>query len=193
MTTRDKRKRSAFALAAALTTASAGLTLAGAPPSEPPVTAAANDVETVDRFAGRYRHAGGERERKARDDAIDDVVDDMNFIVRGIARSRLREANPIAKSLGIAKKGKMLTITFDKRHYTGPIDGRTVKVVGVTGDEVSMRFQISNGRIRQIFQGDDGGRVNDFSLDGEGRVALSVRVHSDKLPKDLRYQLTYAK
>ena len=155
-------------------------------------TAGRADDDAVAAFLGTYRHAGGDQERKLRDKAIDDVVAGMSIIVRGIARDKLKEANPIAEVLTFAATAKDLTVKMDARAYTGPRDGGRVKVKGITGDELEMRYEIRAGRIDQIFVGEDKGRMNGFTL-AEGVVAMRVRVHSTQLPKDLVYKLTYAK
>jgi hypothetical protein len=149
--------------------------------------------DAADRFVGNYHFAGGDRERAARDAAIDDVVEDMNFLVRGIARKRLKESNRIPERVSISRKDSKLTIRLDDRTYTAPINGGAVDVVGITGAEMKLRHRVISGRIEQIFEGKDGGRMNQLELDGEGRLTIHVRVFSDRLPKDLRYKLTYGR
>jgi hypothetical protein len=150
------------------------------------------DEPAVKAFLGRYRHAGGDKELKARDQAIDDVVESMNFLARGIARDKLKETNPIAASLGIAADAKDLTITLDTRTYTGPLNGGTVKVKSITGDLMDMHYAVSKAEITQVFSGDDRGRVNRYRLDS-GKLTMHVRVHSSRLPKALVYSLTYVR
>lgn len=150
------------------------------------------DEPAIKAFLGSYRHAGGDKERKARDQAIDDVVESMNFIARGIARDKLKETNPIAASLGISADTNNLTITLDGRTYTGPLSGGTVKVKAITGDLMDMRYAVTKTEITQVFSGDDRGRVNRYRLDS-GKLTLHVRVHSSRLPKDLVYSLTYTR
>mgnify|MGYP000922475151 CR=1 FL=1 len=165
-------------------TIGAGLFTLSAPSraGEDPVTA----------FLGAYQYAGGDKERKLRDKAIDDVVAGMNVIIRGIARDKLKAANPIADVLAFAATATNLTVKMDARSHTGPRDGGRVKVKGITGDELEMRYAIRPLRIDQIFTGEDKGRTNAFSL-AESTVAMRVRVHSTQLPKDLVYTLTYTK
>jgi hypothetical protein len=143
------------------------------------------------RLVGRYVYVGGERERAARDKAIDDVVADMNIIVRSIARSRLKAANPIPRKVAIAISDRTITVTLDSRVYQAPADGSPVKVKGITGDELELRYHLDERELRQEFTGDSGGRNNRFRPMGDDRVRIKVRVHSDQLPKPLVYQLTY--
>jgi hypothetical protein len=155
-------------------------------------TVARAETDPLDSFLGRFRHSGGDSDRKARDKAIDDVVAGMSILVRGIARDRLKEANPIAAKLAFSTTDKDLTVAMDARSYTGPRDGGKVKVKGITGDEMEMHYAIATARIEQVFAAGEKGRTNRFSLDGD-TVAMRVRVHATQLPKDLVYTLTYTR
>lgn len=169
--------------------AAAEKALSGA--AEGPVPAASEKSrQTADGFVGEHRHSGGDAERKARDAAIDDVVREMNAIARGIARSRLEESNAIAARIAIARDGDALVFTHDGRRYRAAIDGAPITVESVTGDEVSLRYVVRDGAIEQVFVGEEGGRTNTYRLRDDA-VVMHVRVHSEKLPKDLVYTLTY--
>jgi hypothetical protein len=154
-----------------------------------PELRAAKD-DDAKRFVGRYHYSGGEKEVKARDEAIDGVVSEMNFLVRSIARSRLKASTPITAALRITSTPQQLTVSIGALSYTGPLNGRSVKVVGITGDELDMHYRVSAKRLEQIFKGERGGRVNTFTRNG-ATLGLSVRVFSPKLPKELRYKLSY--
>ncbi len=142
-------------------------------------------------YVGAFRHAGGDREREARDRAIDDVVAGMSFLVRKIARDRLTSANPIASSLAFSKSDTSLTVVMDTRSFTGPLDGSKTKVKSISGDEMEMSYDISKKSLTQKFEGDGKGRINIFRLDGDKGLDMKVRVYAQQLPKDLVYRLTY--
>lgn len=170
------------------------LVLSGPASADPPTTREAPMATNgADRLAGSFRYAGGGRERAARDEAIDQVVEEMNFIVRGIARKRLREANQIRERVAISRQGDKLTIRLDGQPYTATINGPPVDVVGHDGMELKLRYRLAKGRIEQTLQGKEGGRTAHFQVDGKGRLTMSVRIFSEKLPKDVRYRLTYAR
>ncbi|HZO14830.1 MAG TPA: hypothetical protein VFB62_16260 [Polyangiaceae bacterium] len=161
--------------------------------SPPAAREAPMATESVDRLAGSFRFAGGGRERAARDAAIDQVVDEMSFLVRGIARKRLREANRIRERVAISRQGDKLTVRLDGETFTAPINGPAVDVVARDGMELKLRYRIAKGRIEQTLQAEEGGRTNHFEVDGKGRLTVRVRIFSEKLPKDVRYRLTYAR
>lgn len=146
----------------------------------------------VNAFLGNFKHVGGNKEREARDRAIEDVVADMSFISRGIARDKLKQSNPVAQKLTLASDPKHLTVTMDGRSYKGPLDGSRVKVKTILGDEMDMHFKIKKAALDQVFSGEDKGRVNAFRFDG-AKLIFNVRVHASALPKDLVYKLTYEK
>lgn len=149
----------------------------------------AGPVEACQAFLGSFVHAGGAKEREALDSAIEEVVAGMNILVRPIARDRLKGSNVIAQAGQISCDGKALTVVVDKRSYTAPVDGRSVKVV-VSGDELDLKYRVSDGSIEQTFSAEDSGRVNTLSLHDRDLV-MRVRVYSNQLPKDLKYKLTY--
>lgn len=147
--------------------------------------------ETVDKLLGNYRFSGGAKERRALDAAIESVVRSMNPLVRPFARKALKRANKIPERARISRADDDLTVELDKRVYTAPINGDSVKVKGITGDMLDLSYVVANGRIEQRFVGESGGRTNVLAPRGEKHMRMAVRVYSDKLPKDLLYGLTY--
>jgi hypothetical protein len=160
---------------------------AAPPQALSPMEAAAS----TDRFAGRYRFTGGEAQRDALLVAIDDVVADMNVLARGIARDRLREANPVPSELSIARDEHTCTIGLDDRKYTAPLDGSSTEVVGITGDTLQYSVTISGDRIDQTFVGPKGTRKNTLRLGADGALEMRVEIGSESLPKALRYRLSF--
>jgi hypothetical protein len=154
-------------------------------PSDTPANA-----EAVHAFLGEYGFVGGPKERAALAKAIDELVAKMSFISRGIARDKLTETNPIASAVSFAANAKVLTTRFDKRAFTGPLDGRPAKVTAISGDTMEMRYRIADGQVRQWIAGDEKGQINTFHLRGQ-RLTQHVRVYASQLPGDLLYTLTY--
>lgn len=162
------------------------------PPRPPRAHAPASaQHEAADSLAGTYRFVGGKAGREAVDAAIEGVVSEMNVLVRGIARDRLRESNPIPARITLLRKGDAMAISFDQRTYEARLDGSTTEVVGITGDTMKYRLQLLPAGVRQTFDGDSGGRTNTMKAHEDGRLDLSVEVHSGRLPAPLRYRLAF--
>jgi hypothetical protein len=162
-------------------------------PAPPPRAqpAASAQHEAADAFVGTFRFVGGQAQRDALDAAIDGVVSEMNVLVRGIARDRLRDSNPIPGRITLRRTGDTMAITFDQRTYEASLDGSATKVVGITGDTLEYRLQLLPQGVRQVFDGDGGGRTNNMKMREDGRLDLSVEVRSGRLPMSLRYRLAF--
>jgi len=159
--------------------------------ASPQKTSAAGN-RVMDCLTGRYRFVGGERESRAWQEAIEDVVVEMDLTVRGMARKRLLETNRIASEITLERRGNELTIRFDDQSYSGSMAGHPARAI-TTADGVRLSHRVEDGQLEQIFEGEDGGRINTFCLEPDGRIRLRVRVFSDRLPRELRYQLSYEK
>jgi len=61
-------------------------------------------------IAGEYTYAGGEKQREELLAAIEEVVADMNFIARPIARRRLRASNLPSAELHLVLTADEITI-----------------------------------------------------------------------------------
>lgn len=153
--------------------------------------AAESSTSDVDRFVGQYAVVGAARAENAVEQAIDSVVSQMNVLVREIARRRLQESNKVPQGLKVRREGKALVIGFDGREYKAVPGGPATQVVGVNGNELAYTVSLQGGRIRQRFQGEDGGRINGLSRAEDGTVTVHVEVHSEKLPAPVKYALHF--
>jgi hypothetical protein len=153
----------------------------------------AADAEAADsiELSSGYRFSGGMRERKAIDRAIEDVVADMSFVTRPIARRRLKAAARVAERVRIDVDDDAITTELDGEVYTAPADGKPIRVADSDGDKVELRMRATKSALEQRFSSDDGGKDNTFRLVGGTKMRLVVRIHSGKLPKDLEYELSY--
>jgi hypothetical protein len=161
-----------------------------APPS-PAASKPSVNHSAADGIVGTYRFVGGKSDRDALDAAIEGVVSEMNVLVRGIARDRLRESNAIPGKIKVLRNGDALSIAFDERTYEARLDGSATEVVGITGDTLRYHVELLPKGVRQEFDGDGGGRTNTMSAREEGRLDVAVEVRSGRLPGPLRYRLAF--
>lgn len=182
------RRRANSAKLTGLLAASLGLAVA-LPLYGRPRDSASDDV--VRRTLGCHPFTGGDRERQALAEAIEAVVQEFNIFLRPIVRRRLEASNPIAERLCFDKHGGDLSIALDDRKYTAPLDGRKVTVTGITGDDLQLYHQVLGDELRQIFVNDEAARINAYRPTESKGLTMRVRVHADRLPKDLVYRLTY--
>jgi hypothetical protein len=156
----------------------------------PPSAAASDDAPGFGALMGTYRHVGGEAERQAVHDAIEEVVRELSPLARPIARARLEEANPIPGRLALSSDGKRVTTTFAAESFTASLDGTPAKVVTSAGDEMVLRLRHERGTLRQGFSAPGKARTNWIRIEG-GKLVIYVRVVAEALPRELVYRLTY--
>jgi len=146
-------------------------------------------------YLGTYRYVGGEAEVEALDAAIDEVVSQMSFLVRGIARHRLREPNLPSKKVIISLENEDLQIDRPGQpEVSAPASGKPITWSNPEeGDVFEVRQGIDeDGVLYQRFKGDRSVSRNDFVLgDGGKRLTIRTRIESDRLPAPLRFEMSY--
>ena len=156
--------------------------------------AAADDAKPRPAIVGHYRYVGGAVQRKALDDAIEDVVADMNFIARPIARKRLRESNQPSAALELRVTDDEITVERPGQPtVSAPRDGSTINWADPNGDEFQVQHRIvGDHEIRQHFVGEQSVSDNAFVLAADGeRVTVTTTIQADRLPKTLSFTMSY--
>ena len=122
--------------------------------------------------------------------AIDAATEEMNFILRGIARDRLRAKNPVRVRLTTQVAGDRIVVSYDNDRYES--QSGQWRSVTATGETVQLLQQIQGNRIYQTFRTADGEKrmVLTFSEDGAW-VWLDVTVTSSRIPAPLRYRMRF--
>jgi hypothetical protein len=115
----------------------------------------------------------------------------VSFLIRGIARSRLKKTNSAYQRIQIQRPAGEVTIQYDDRQPQHmPADGRAVKWTREDGEAFQISARTERGELVQHYQGEDGERTNVFHFEG-GALTLTVTVKSPKLPQPITYKLTY--
>jgi hypothetical protein len=145
------------------------------------------------RFAGTYRYVGGEGEIRELDAAIESVVKQMNFLIRGIARSRLREPNLPSPAITIAVARGAITVARPSRPtVTAPASGEPIEWKSPSGDRFTVRHGVTaDGLLYQRFEDDRSVTVNHFHLGDDSRLVIETTIHSRRLPSALVFRTTY--
>jgi len=161
----------------------------------PSVAAAEASDAALDRFEGTYGYVGGEAEIRALDRAIDAVVAQMNFLIRGIARRRLRTPNLPSKEVSVfVEKGQIRIERPGQPEVSAPADGKPITWRHPTDGDV---FQVSHGiddtgALYQRFEGERSVSRNRFVLSMDGkRLTIDTFITADRLPSPLRFKMTY--
>ncbi len=143
------------------------------------------------KMAGHYVYVP-ERSAKVAD-AVEKTVQEVNFVIRPIARSRLNKTNQPYQNITLATAPEKLSITTDKRApIVTPADGKPVKWKREDGETLDVSMKWQGEALQETFAADDGKRVNLYELSPDGReLKMLVTVSSKRLPRPLVYTLVY--
>lgn len=143
-------------------------------------------------LSGDYALIDPSAQRKKIEAAIDALVEDMNVLIRGIARRRLKETVVAAVALRIDVGDAYITIiepTQPKKR--APADGTRVRWENDVGDRVTIQMYVRDGELHERFRG-QGNRDNVYRLGGSGeRLTLRTKIFAKQFPRPLRFSLPY--
>ena len=127
--------------------------------------------------------------------AIQNVVADMNFIKRPIARGRLTKLNPVYKKVVIAISDTGVFVKFDERDSIPmPAGGKAGPWTREDGDKFMVAAQVTKDQMIQTFKNDEGERTNVFRLSPDGKtLTMSATIKSPQLSKPLTYVITFGR
>jgi hypothetical protein len=123
------------------------------------------------------------------DQAANDAVSHLNFLIRGIARNRLKGANQPISRIVIQYPDNNVYISFreDEPPTITPRSGAFVPYTRADGEVVQVQTELGNGTIRQFFDSDDGQKEHLYRLRPDGTMALEVTVFSERLREPFKY------
>lgn len=149
-------------------------------------------IPGLDRYEGTYRIDLEECDEIR--PIVDRTVAKMNFLVRGIARSRLMKTQILFPAITVYSTDSEFRI----RHVDGTDiahrDVQTgVKAKAPDGSDIIVRLRPGPPLV-QSYESSDGKRENTYTLSADGaKLTVDVRVTSPRLPEDIRYRLVYAR
>ena len=149
--------------------------------------AAAQEAPRLGPPAGVYEFVPSESD--AIDEKVDRAVAHMNFLIRGIARGRLRGANEPIDRIEIRYPGDTVWVSLrqDEAPVTSPRNGTAVDYRRADGEVLRVRTDLSPDTIDQFFDSDDGDKRMVYRMRADGLLALDVEVLSEKLREPFRY------
>jgi hypothetical protein len=141
-----------------------------------------------------FRYVGGDAQRTALRQAIDQTIAPMNFIVRPIARGRLAARNVVENTVAFRIRPGTLTVSVGSTPTVSRDDYTPSHTRAVTGEPMQVRQRILGDRLVQSLSTADGERIDEFVVSPDGHhLTMNVTVRSSQLPRPLRYHLDYAR
>jgi hypothetical protein len=127
------------------------------------------------------------------EDRIGPAVSHINFLIRGIARNRLRNANkPITRIiLDYPDDDVYISFREDEPPTISPRSGEFVPYTRADGEVVQVNTELEDGLIKQFFDSDDGQKQHVYRLRPDGTMALEVTVFSERLREPFTYMWVF--
>lgn len=144
-------------------------------------------------FEGTYVYAGGAEQRTGFQKAIAHVVDQMNVLVRGIARERLSLRVKIQPQIVFRHDGGGLSISHEPLPpRTTKLDGTALRLKNRAGDRISVLYKRVGNAIVETIRSGSSSQINTYRFNANGdRLVFSAAIHSPMMPADICYQLNY--
>jgi hypothetical protein len=118
----------------------------------------------------------------------------MSFIIRPLARSRMRKTNPLLRRIEIARTELEISVVYDGgKPVRMPADGTITQWAREDGEVFDVAADWRGDQLVQRFKAKDGERINTFRLSPDGtQLTLQVELRSPQLPAPVSYVLSFA-
>lgn len=142
--------------------------------------------------AGTYDFVGGTNEQQARNASMEAAVSGLFFMIRPFARMGLEMSKPVPAQLDISFERNVVLVNItDGYPAQSPVDGSRHHLHHDI--HFSHHFNERNELV-ETFITPNGGRTNVFVPMPDGKTLEErVEIKADKLPKVIRFTLTYRK
>ncbi len=151
--------------------------------------AARAQERALDALVGTWELVEPARQKRLVRREVDRVIDQMSFLVRGIARDRAhREIRPAQEMALRTYGGGRVRLRFGRgRPEACRTDGRPRRAGGAT-----VTCRVDGPKLVRRSARDDGSEVATFRLGPDGETLLvGVRITSPHLPDTIEYELIY--
>jgi hypothetical protein len=153
---------------------------------------AAQSEGTIADYAGSHRYVGGDAERERALAAVDEIVEDLNVLIRGTARRLLRKTATPAAEIRITLDGSVVTIDSGKDRIPLTLGGSPVEYRGEDGKSYRMSARDAGGKLSVRIVGNSSTTVKTYRLSGDGaRMSVKTKIAHPMMSKPLEYTFSY--
>ena len=167
---------------------------AGITASRPQITEALASLsdDPVKHLINSHRHFD-HTDSDNTNEVIETAVEKLNFVMRDIARGRLKKLNPAYRQVAVTSSPNEISVAVDNQPpLRTPAKGAPVAWVGPDGGKVNASMQLTGRLLAQTFTSADGRRVNDYTLSPDGRtLTMQVTETSPRLSQTITYKQVY--
>ena len=158
----------------------------------PLVTATQARADDPARFSGTWEYVGGESEHEGLLEAIEHCVEQLNFLIRPLARRRLVQSSPIPSQVVIQAEASQVSVQQGQGPTLSSQLGSVIPVTSVDGDRIELSYRMQEDALVQRVANPDGARQTIYRLDPKGRqLRAEVTTSSRFFSRALVYNLTF--
>ena len=147
-------------------------------------------------WLGNYQWSATDAEKVTVEKAVEDGAQQVGFLVRSIARGRLKETTKPFQKLSFAMSDQTLTmVRDDDTPITGTTDGSKIEWKRKDGKTFTVQQTLAENVLTQTFTDPEGNtRVNKHTFNETAQtMSLDITINSSSLKTPLKYTLTYTK
>ncbi|HCH64794.1 MAG: hypothetical protein CL927_08625 [Deltaproteobacteria bacterium] len=127
------------------------------------------------------------------DQAVGDVVSDLNIMIRELARRKLSGVTKVCGEYVLSVEPTVVRLGCDGGPvHVLPRDGQPYQTTNPAGQPVQGTVEVTDEAVILSWQGGAGKRVNHFER-SEAGLRLSVTVSSENMPRPLKWQVDYGR
>lgn len=143
-------------------------------------------------YSGTFLFVGGDDERQDQLDSIENVVQQMNRVLRGTARRRMKAGTHITQVFIIDVQLDSITITIDDgRAWTTDLHGTRFEYTH-DGDQMFMSRRWVEGTIKATGEQKAGTGTYHFRLSEDGQILhVAYGLDSKHMPAPVAFDTTY--
>ena len=155
------------------------------------------EAEERTRYNGTYKYGKSlDHGRRIVRKAMEQAIDQLNPLVRGLARRRLASSDPLVHTITITVAGDRVTVKLvgqKTASFTTKI-GATEKVTNPEGKQVDLTHRFTKEGLEQVFVGPKGSSRTVYSLQPDDRqLVVSTTMKGQQLDTPISYRLVYVK
>jgi hypothetical protein len=145
------------------------------------------------RVFGKYRYAGGQKQRERFERDVEDVVSQLNLLIRSIARKKISESQAPAGHVEIEHAQGMVVVRRDGApEIRGRADGKPFVWKNRYGDELDVRIALTANVLSLRFRDSQSDTTTTYTADDDGqRMVMRTNITDPRLPAPLRFRFAY--
>ncbi len=143
-------------------------------------------------FAASYRYAGGQTEKDKAVAAVEEIVAELNFMIRGMARKALKKSSSPKPSEHIKVDGDKVTLRLGDQHVTLVVGGAPVEHRGDDRKSYQMSLKHKGDKLVLKVTGSKSTTIKTYRLSEDGsRLKIKTRINHPMMHKPLVYKFSY--